>query len=58
MSAEYRITRRFGAYVTIRNIGNTAQVAEIYTKDTPKHARVDNYQNLGSQISLGFKGEF
>ncbi len=58
VNAEYRITRRFGAYVTIRNIGNTGQVAEIYAKDTPKHARVDNYQNLGSQISLGIKGEF
>lgn len=58
VNAEYRISRRFGAYLTIRNIANTAQVTEIYAKDTPKYARVDNYQNLGSQISLGFKGEF
>jgi TonB-dependent receptor len=58
VNAEYRITRRLGAYVTIRNIGNTGQVVEIYSKETPKHARVDNYQNLGSQISLGIKGEF
>jgi len=58
VTAEYRFSRRFAAYVAARNISNVAQVTEIYGPLTPKYARASNLQNLGSQISLGVKGEF
>ena len=58
VTAEYRFSRRFAAYVAARNIANVAQVTEIYGPLTPKYARAANLQNLGSQNSLGIKGEF
>ena len=58
VNAEYRITRRFAAYITARNIANKPLVTEIYGAQTPKYAHVSNLQNLGSQISVGVKGEF
>jgi hypothetical protein len=58
VNGEYRISRRIVLFAVIRNISNEPLVTEIYAPITPKYARISNYQNLGSQISVGFKGEF
>jgi hypothetical protein len=58
VNAEYRFTRRLAAFTVIRNIANEPLIAETYGVGTPTYARNSNYQNLGSQISLGIKGEF
>jgi iron complex outermembrane recepter protein len=58
VNAEYRFSRRVAAYAVIRNIANKPLITEIYGPGTPRHARISNYQNLGSQISVGLKGEF
>ena len=33
-------------------------IEERYGVGTPRYARISNYQNLGSQISVGLKGDF
>lgn len=58
VNAEYRFTRRLAAFTVIRNIANKPLIEERYGSVTPGYARVSNYQNLGSQISVGLKGEF
>jgi iron complex outermembrane receptor protein len=58
VNAEYRFSRRLAAYAVIRNIENKPLITEIYGPGTPRYARISNYQNLGSQISVGIKGEF
>ncbi len=58
VNAEWRFTRRLAAFTVIRNIANEPLIAETYGVGTPTYARNSNYQNLGSQISLGIKGEF
>ena len=58
VNAEYRFSRRVAAYAVIRNIENKPLITEIYGPGTPRYARISNYQNLGSQISVGIKGEF
>ena len=58
VNAEYRFTRRLALYTVIRNIANRPLVEERYGVGTPRYARISNYQNLGSQISVGLKGEF
>jgi iron complex outermembrane receptor protein len=58
VNAEWRFTRRLAAFTVIRNIANKPLIAEAYGPATPVYARVSNYQNLGSQISVGLKGEF
>ncbi len=58
VNAEFRFTRRLGLFTVIRNVTNEPLVTEIYAPNTPAYARVSNYQNLGSQISLGLKGEW
>ena len=57
VNAEYRFSRRLGLFTVIRNIANEPLITEIYGPTTPTYARISNYQNLGSQISLGLKGE-
>ncbi|MBL9202320.1 MAG: TonB-dependent receptor, partial [Opitutaceae bacterium] len=57
VNAEWRIARRFAAFTVIRNIANKPLITEIYGQGTPRYARISNYQNLGSQISVGLKGE-
>jgi iron complex outermembrane receptor protein len=47
-----------GAFTVIRNIANKPLIEERYGSVTPTYARVSNYQNLGSQISVGLKGEW
>jgi TonB-dependent receptor len=58
VNAEYRFSRKLSAYAVIRNIANKPLITEIYGPGTPRYARISNYQNLGSQISVGLKGEF
>ena len=58
LNAEVRLTRRLGFYTVVRNIENKPLITEIYGVGTPRYARISNYQNLGSQISVGIKGEF
>lgn len=58
VNAEYRFTRRLAAFTVIRNIANKPLIEERYGSVTPNYARISNYQNLGSQISIGLKGEF
>lgn len=58
VNAEYRFSRRLAAFTVIRNIENRPLIQERYGSVTPEYAHISNYQNLGSQISLGLKGEF
>lgn len=58
VNGEYRFTRRLALFTVIRNIANEPLIEERYGPVTPVYARVSNYQNLGSQISLGLKGEW
>lgn len=58
VNAEFRFSRRLGCYAAIRNIANKPLIEERYGAVTPQYARVSSYQNLGSQISVGLKGEF
>lgn len=58
VNAEYRFSRRVALFTVIRNIANKPLIEQRYGSVTPTYARVSNYQNLGSQISIGLKGEF
>jgi TonB-dependent receptor len=58
VNAEYRVSRRLAFWALARNITNEPLLEERYGAVTPVYARVSNYQNLGSQISVGLKGEW
>ncbi|MDO8542071.1 MAG: TonB-dependent receptor [Opitutaceae bacterium] len=58
VNAEYRISRRLAFWALARNIANRPLIEERYGSITPTYARISNYQNLGSQISVGLKGEW
>lgn len=58
VNAEYRFSRRLSFHAAIRNIANKPSNEERYGPTTPLYARISNYQNLGSQITAGLKGEF
>lgn len=44
--------------LAVRNVAHKGRGDEVAGTLTPKYAHVSNFQNLGSQISLGVKGEF
>lgn len=58
VNAEYRLSRRLAFWALARNIANKPLIEERYGPVTPVYARIANFQNLGSQISVGLKGEF
>jgi len=55
---EYALTKRVGAYFTLRNIGDTPDQREIEGPLTPKHAQFRSREQAGSLWTFGVKGTF
>jgi hypothetical protein len=55
---EYNLTRHFGLYFTLRNVGDTPDQREIEGPDTPAHAQFRSRELAGSLWTFGIKGTF
>ena len=55
---EYALTKRFGVYFTLRNVGDTPAQNEIEGPLTPKHAQFRSREEAGSLWTFGVKGTF
>ncbi|WP_414661738.1 carboxypeptidase regulatory-like domain-containing protein [Horticoccus sp. 23ND18S-11] len=56
ISGEYQLTRRFGLFFALRNVGAASEDDKIYGPSTPDYARFFRRQDYGSQWSFGVKG--
>ncbi len=55
---EYYFTKRFGAYFTLRNVGDTPDQREVEGPNTPLHAQFRSREHAGSLWTFGVKGTF
>jgi len=55
---EYYFTKRFGAYFTLRNVGDTPDQREVEGPKTPSHAQFRSREHAGSLWTFGLKGTF
>jgi len=55
---EYYFTERFGAYFTLRNVGDTPDQREVEGPNTPSHAQFRSRELAGSLWTFGLKGTF
>lgn len=58
LSAEYKFSKRFTLYGSVRNAGQADRYTLDYAESTPEFARVRVVQRFGAMVSLGVKGEF
>jgi TonB-dependent receptor len=58
LSAEYGLSRRFSLFGSWADIGGLDSYSRRYAPDTPDYARVSNFAELGSTLTVGLKGEF
>jgi len=55
---EWRLSRRFGVYATVRNLTNMSNVTEAYAPHTPAYARTRQIDLFGAAYTFGLKGSF
>ena len=55
---EFYFTKRFGAYFTLRNVGDTPDQREVEGPHTPSHAQFRSRELAGSLWTFGIKGTF
>lgn len=58
MNAEVRLTKRFAAYFSARNLFNEPFELDRHGPTTPDYARIRSFQNTGVFMTFGVKGEF
>jgi TonB-dependent receptor len=58
MNAEVRLTKRFAAYFSARNLLNEPFELDRHGPTTPDYARIRSFQNTGVFMTFGVKGEF
>jgi hypothetical protein len=58
LHGEYSITKRFGAYFTLRNVGDTGDQREVDGPGIPEHAQFRSRELAGSLWTIGIKGTF
>ena len=55
---EYYLTKNFGLYFTLRNVGDTPDQREVEGPETPEHAQFRSREQAGSLWTFGIKGTF
>jgi TonB-dependent receptor len=55
---EFHLTKRFGLYFTLRNVGDTPDQREVEGPETPPHAQFRSREQAGSLWTFGIKGTF
>jgi len=59
VSGEYYLSRRFGLFFSMRNIGGATEDTKIYGPSTPKYARFRQRDDYGGSLwTAGIKGSF
>ncbi|MDO8540739.1 MAG: TonB-dependent receptor [Opitutaceae bacterium] len=58
INGDYRLSRRFALFASIRNVFNTPEGAESAGPETPENAFLTQYVEYGSLWTLGIKGTF
>ncbi len=58
LSAEYSLSRRFSLFGSWADLGGLDSYSRRYAPDTPDYARISNFAELGSTLTVGIKGEF
>ncbi len=59
LSAQYSLSRRFAVYGAMTDLGGGFNPTTLrYAPGTPAYAKPQRYQELGSTITLGVKGQF
>ncbi len=58
LSAQYRLSKLFTLYGSVRNAGQADKYTLDYAESTPEFARVRVVQRFGAMFTLGIKGEF
>ena len=58
LSAEYRFTKSFSVYGSIRNLTHSVKRTGTRGPGVPAYAQLDYFQYTGSLFTLGVKGEF
>lgn len=58
LSAEYSLSRRFSLFGSWADIGGLDSYSRRYAPGTPGYARISNFAELGSTLTVGIKGDF
>ncbi|PAW63467.1 MAG: hypothetical protein B9S34_14275 [Opitutia bacterium Tous-C1TDCM] len=58
LNAEYKLTRHFGLFAALRNIGDAPDDIEVHGPSTPAHAQFRQRTEFGSLWTFGLKGTF
>ena len=56
LSADYNLTRRFTAFMSMRNISDTFEDAKLYGPNTPSYAKFRQRVDYGSAWTFGIRG--
>ena len=56
LSADYNLTRRFTAFMSMRNINDAFEDSKIYGPNTPSYAKFRNRTDYGSAWTFGVRG--
>jgi hypothetical protein len=58
VSGEYRFSKRFSVYSSIRNVNHSVKRSGIRGPGIPDYAKIDFYQFSDAMITVGVKGQF
>ena len=58
VSLEYRWSKRFSLYGSVRNLTHTAKVQSVRGPGIPDYATVSYFQYTGALVTFGLKGDF
>jgi TonB-dependent receptor len=58
LSAEYSLYRRFSLFGSWADIGGLDVYSRRYAPGTPEYARITNFGDVGSTLTVGIKGDF
>ena len=58
MNADYNITKKLTAFVSMRNVADQTEDAKIYGPNTPDYAKFRSRVDYGSAWSIGVRGSF
>jgi iron complex outermembrane receptor protein len=58
LGAEYSLNKRISIFASLANIGGLESSSLRYAPTTPGYAKITRFQDLGSTLTFGIKGEF